>query len=101
MQVILVMATCLGFFSFMEMIENRRANGRFDAVRITVGVTVFLSAATFMFQRSGTLACMLLLLLAWLIYDVAGRLCIRSRAADLFPWFGFMFLLAYVFLVTG
>jgi hypothetical protein len=96
--VILVVAACLGFFSFMEMIDSRQAEGRSDAVRKTVSITTFLLAVTSMFQRSGALPCMLLLLLARLIDGVAARSSIHSRVLNLFRGFVSCFCLGMCFL---
>ena len=89
-------ATILGFFSFMDVLERDWTGGIQDKVSMTVGVTAFLSAITIVFQCSGILAALLLLLLAWLIHDVTNRMDGSALVGRVSPWIGILLLLTYI-----
>jgi hypothetical protein len=94
--IILMAATILGFFSFMDVLERDWTGGIKDKVSMTVGVTAFLSAVTIVFERNGILTGLLLLLLGWLICDVVKRLNGSATVSKYAPWISFFLLLTYI-----
>ena len=96
MVMLLMAASILGFFSFMATVERDRMAGAWEKVSVTVGMTAFLSALTLVFQHKGILITLLLLLLSWLLYDLArciNKLLVFDRFA---PWIGILLVLTYV-----
>jgi hypothetical protein len=89
-------ASILGFFSFMATFARDRMADAWDKVSVTVGMTAFLSAITLVVQRSGVLAGLLLLLLSWLLYDLAARLNGLQLIGRFSPWVGIILLLTYI-----
>ena len=96
MLIILMAATILGFFSFMEVLERDWTGGIQDKVSMTVGVTAFLSAVTIVFERNGVLAGLLVLLLDWLICDVVNRFNGSAAVGKYAPWISIFLLLTYI-----
>jgi hypothetical protein len=94
--IILMAATILGFFSFMDVLERDWTGGIQDKVSMTVGTTAFLSAVAIVFERNGILIGLLLLLLSWLICDVVSRANGSAAVGKFSPWLSIFLLLTYI-----
>jgi hypothetical protein len=99
--ILLMAASILGFFSSMATFARDRMADAWDKVSVTVGMTAFLSAITLVVQRSGMLAGLLLLLLSWLLYDLAARLNGLQLISRFSPWVGIILLLTYIGTTSG
>lgn len=93
----LTVAAVLGCVRFVGLFGGKpKATTTWDQINTSVGVTAFLTAAGRMLERGGLAAAALLLLLAWLVHDIARRHAPSERTLATCAWLSLALLIAYV-----